>query len=99
VALQAGLKGDERQSMGFLDKMFPGRRPATASRPAPVAPGEAEHSALDASQFPHSQRPPSQFSPSQAAPASPHAIRKDLLRLVLRELDRRRGAAGDPARP
>lgn len=82
--------------MGFMDKLFPGRRPSagrggTPSRPSTIGPGEGDHSALDASQFQHSQRAPSQFSPSQSAAATPHAARKDLLRLVLRETLTRNG--------
>jgi hypothetical protein len=80
--------------MGFMDKLFPGRRPAsgrhgTATRPPGL--GEADASAPEPSQFPHSQRPPSQFGPSQTAASTPHAARKDLLRLVLRETLTRNG--------
>jgi len=82
--------------MGFMDKLFPGRRPPSgpagrATRPPSMTSGEADASMLEASQFPNSQRPPSQFSPSQSAASTPHAARKDLLRLVLRETLTRNG--------
>jgi hypothetical protein len=81
--------------MGFMDKLFPGRRPApgqtgTPTRPPALGAGE-DPSMLEPSQFPHSQRPQSQFSPSQSATGTPHAARKDLLRMVLRETLTRNG--------
>jgi hypothetical protein len=79
--------------MSWMDKIFPGRTGSsggTATRP-PLAAPDGDHSQLDHSQLTRAPAQ-SQFPASQGAAAgTPHAARKDLLRLVLRETLQRNG--------
>ena len=79
--------------MGWMDRIFPGRtgHSGTPTRPPPTVSPEGDHSQLDHSQLTRSPHQ-SQFPPSQGStPATPHAARKDLLRLVLRDTLQRNG--------
>jgi len=81
--------------MSWMDKIFPGRSAASsggATRPPLSGSQDGDHSQLDHSQLTRAPAQ-SQFPASQGASTigTPHAARKDLLRLVLRETLQRNG--------
>jgi len=79
--------------MGWMDRIFPGRTAhvgGSTKPPTSVSP-EGDHSQLEHSQLTRTPQQ-SQFRASQSsAPTTPHAARKDLLRLVLRDTLQRNG--------
>ena len=79
--------------MGWMDRIFSKRAASTGTptRPPATVPPEGDHSQLEHSQLTRSPQQ-SQFRTSQSsAPTTPHAARKDLLRLVLRDTLQRNG--------